>query len=195
MIIRKLFKFEGTHIVRDCSSELCSQSVHGHSYVVEVFLTSNKLDNGNMLVDFGLLKTTIKDFIESFDHAWSYWDKESQDFQQFVRKNSDRFIQLPISPSAEGYSLLMFYFIDLILRHTVFNNGEGKVQLTSVRVHETETGYAEAFREDLQWWDPSKFVYFSPGIKKRWSNPNMMEDLMLPYKTFVNPVIELKYNK
>ena len=44
MIIRKLFKFEGAHIVRDCSSDRCKFSIHGHSYVVEVFLTSDKLD-------------------------------------------------------------------------------------------------------------------------------------------------------
>jgi 6-pyruvoyltetrahydropterin/6-carboxytetrahydropterin synthase len=43
MIIRKQFKFEGAHIVRNCTTRRCKKSIHGHSYVVEVFFTSNKL--------------------------------------------------------------------------------------------------------------------------------------------------------
>ena len=77
MIIRKLFKFEGAHIVRNCSSVRCKKSIHGHSYVVEVFFSSDGFDNGMMVMDFGLMKGTIKDFIDGFDHAYSMWDKES----------------------------------------------------------------------------------------------------------------------
>jgi len=38
MLIRKLFRFENAHIVRNCSSDRCSRSLHGHSYVVEFLL-------------------------------------------------------------------------------------------------------------------------------------------------------------
>lgn len=194
MIIRKLFKFEGAHIVRDCSSDYCKKSVHGHSYIVEVFITSDRLDNGCMLVDFGLLKTTIKDFIESFDHAWSYWEREKDDYKQFVKMNSDRWIEMPISPSAEGYALLMFNVIDRILRNTEFNNGEGDVQLSSVRVHETATGYAEVFREDKKLWYLIDFdkIIFSPSIIKDWKDPEMFNKLQKGIK-FINLKIELKY--
>ncbi|MBY0444649.1 MAG: 6-carboxytetrahydropterin synthase, partial [Burkholderiales bacterium] len=44
MLIRKLFKFENAHIVRNCSSERCRSSIHGHSYRVEVLLEANALD-------------------------------------------------------------------------------------------------------------------------------------------------------
>ena len=79
MIIRKLFKFEGAHIVRHCSSEKCRENIHGHSYVVEVFLTSDKLDNGYMVMDFCRLDK-VKQFIESFDHTYSLWNREPEDF-------------------------------------------------------------------------------------------------------------------
>lgn len=46
MIIRKQFKFEGAHIVRNCTSQRCRENIHGHSYIVEVFITSDKLDHG-----------------------------------------------------------------------------------------------------------------------------------------------------
>ncbi|HCN16273.1 MAG TPA: 6-carboxytetrahydropterin synthase QueD, partial [Moraxellaceae bacterium] len=34
MRIRKLFKFENAHIVRNCSSDRCKYSIHGHSYQI-----------------------------------------------------------------------------------------------------------------------------------------------------------------
>ena len=76
MLIRKLFKFEGSHIVRDCTSQRCSHSIHGHSYQVEIFIKSRHLDFGQMVVDFGLLKGTVKDFIDSFDHTHVMWSRE-----------------------------------------------------------------------------------------------------------------------
>ena len=59
MIIRKLFKFEGAHIVRDCSSDRCKKSIHGHSYLAEVKFKASHLDNAGMVLDFGLMKSTI----------------------------------------------------------------------------------------------------------------------------------------
>jgi len=195
MIIRKLFKFEGAHIVRDCSSDRCKKSLHGHSYVVEIFFTSNQLDNGQMIVDFGLLKGTIKDFIDSFDHCYSAWKKESEEFLTFITDQSERYVIMPVSPSAEMYSLMFFYVVDQIVQNTIFNNGEGDVQLHSVRVHETDTGYAESFREDLKWWKwDLEDILISQAIKNEWKDSNMWERLIDGEK-FVNPKVELKYNK
>lgn len=174
MIIRKLFKFESTHIVRNCSSERCRKSIHGHGYKVEVFFESDKLDNGGMLMDFGLMKSTIKDFIDSFDHCWQYWDKEDNSFIDFIKTNSDRWVSMPISPSAEQYSLMFLYVIDKILNATEFNNGEGAVKVSSVRVHETDTGYAESFRKDLDWVTYRlEDIVFSSHVKAEWEDPEM----------------------
>ena len=83
MIIRKLFKFEGAHIVRNCTSVRCRENIHGHSYIVEVFLTSNKLDDGYMITDFARL-AKIKELIDSFDHSYILWNKEDAEFKNFV---------------------------------------------------------------------------------------------------------------
>ncbi len=201
MIIRKKFKFEGAHIVRDCSSDRCKKSLHGHSYVIEVFLTSDKLDFGQMIYDFGLTKGTIKDAIDSFDHAYAMWSKESDDFKTFIKNNSDRFIEMPVSPSAECFALTLLFIIDKILKATEFRNGEGNVSVKSVRVHETETGYAEAFTDDLKWVNYKlKDIFFSDAIKNEWQDPEMY-DKLISYsehtdskKPFVNPFIERKYD-
>lgn len=63
MLIRKLFKFENAHIVRNCTSDRCKRSIHGHSYKVELLLKASKLDHGQMVYDFGLLKGVIKNFL------------------------------------------------------------------------------------------------------------------------------------
>lgn len=199
MIIRKLFKFNGQHIVRDCSSERCKYSIHSHSYIVEVFLKSDQLDNGQMVVDFGLLKGTVKDFIDSFDHAYSMWDREYDDYKNFMKENSARWIEMPVSPSAEMYSLMFYALITSVLDNTQFNNGEKNVRLHSVRVHETDTGYAESFFEDfLDIWLKNDYdisqIKFSEQIKNEWKDPEMF-DKLLNEIPFINPVVKLKYQK
>ena len=178
MVIRKEFKFCSGHIVRNCSSERCRKSMHGHNYVVEVFFTSTKLDNGHMVMDFGLMKKTIKDFIDGFDHCWQFWDKEPKDFKKFIKSNSERWISMPVSPSAEQYSLLFLYVITHIVMATEFNNGEGNIGVYSVRVHETDTGYAEAFASDI-----TKVKYnlhdikLSKQVQSEFSDPKMFKKL------------------
>jgi 6-pyruvoyltetrahydropterin/6-carboxytetrahydropterin synthase len=195
MIIRKQFKFEGAHIVRDCSSDRCKESIHGHSYIVEVFFTSNKLDNGMMIVDFGLLKGTIGDFLDSFDHSYSFWRKESDEFKSFIKNNCARWVEMPISPSAEGYALMFLSIIRRIVDLTCFNNGEGDVEVSSVRVHETATGYAEAFQEDLADFEEihATQILFSDQVKKEWKDPEMWNKIMYG-DYFQNPKVNLKYS-
>lgn len=175
MLIRKLFKFEGAHIVRHCSSRRCRENIHGHSYITEVFLTSDKLDDGYMVMDFCRLEP-VKTFIESFDHTYCLWQKEEQGFKDFIYRYNRRVAEIPVSPSAEGFALLFFYVIDRILQTLPRINGEGNIQLRSVRVHETATGYAEAFREDLEsvkfgWQD----IHFSEAVKADWQTTGWWE--------------------
>jgi 6-pyruvoyltetrahydropterin/6-carboxytetrahydropterin synthase len=191
MIIRKEFKFEGAHIVRNCSSDRCKFSIHGHSYRVEVKLTSKGLDNGQMVLDFGLMKGTIKDVVDAFDHCYAYWDKESEEFINFIHKYSARWIALPYSPSAESLSIMFLYLVKEILKNTEFNNGEKDVEVHSVVVHETATGYAEAFVSDLDDVTMSlKDFVFSDAVKAEWKNPNMIEDIKNGKKFVNNKVVQ-----
>lgn len=155
--------------MRNCTSERCRENIHGHSYIVEVFLTSNKLDDGYMITDFARL-VKIKELIDSFDHSYILWDKESDEFKRFVYQYNKRVVEIPVSPSAEGFALLFLKLADKIIQEMPRVNGEGNVQISSVRVHETATGYAEAFREDLAW---AKFsvedIKYSSEIIEEWS--------------------------
>ncbi len=175
MIIRKLFTFQGAHIVRKCFTKQCRENIHGHSYIVELFLTSNKMDDGHMLVDFGLLKGNIKEFIESFDHSHTIWADDDKDFIATCKSLSSRWVEIPCNATAEGYALLMLIVIDRILEQTDWHNGEGDVKVVSVRVHETATGYAEAFRGDVhQLMNPKpNNIVFSDGVIEDWKDKGM----------------------
>ena len=191
MIIRKLFKFENAHIVRGCSSVKCRSSIHGHSYKVEVLFASNFLDNGQMVYDFGLMKQNMKDLIESFDHAITLWSGDDAEYLHDMKKHSARWVELPVSPSAEQFSRVIFVMIDKLLSLTSTKNGEKEVALHSVIVHETDTGYAQCFAEDaysetMGAIDLNKII-FSDQVKKDFKESDLFEK-MLREETFLNPV-------
>lgn len=190
MIIRKLFKFENAHVVRGCTSERCKYSIHGHSYKIEVLFESNYLDQGQMVYDFGLTKTTIKDLIDSFDHAITLWSGDDPAYIADMKKYSKRWVELPVSPSAEQFSRVIFVMIDRLLSLTQMQNGEKEVHLHSIIVHETDTGYAQGFREDADNGQMGKIdlkeIRFSEQVKAEWHDPRMWEKL-LAGNAFVNP--------
>ena len=148
MIIRKLFKFENAHIVRGCSTVKCRSSLHGHSYKVELLFESNFLDNGQMIYDFGLMKQNMKALVESFDHAITIWSEDNREYIDAMISHSKRWVILPVSPSAEQFARLIYIMIDTLLKLTSSVNGEKEVSLNSIIVHETDTGYAQAFKDD-----------------------------------------------
>ena len=190
MIIRKLFKFENAHIVRGCSTQKCSLNIHGHSYKIEVLLESNYLDNGQMVYDFGLTKRYIKELIESFDHSITLWSEDDKSYIEDMKRHSARWVELPVSPSAEQFSRVIFLMVERVLNCTNMVNGERNVKLHSIIVHETQTGYAQGFKEDayskLMGNISLENIIFSDKIKSEWSNPNLWEAL-LQNKLMVNP--------
>jgi len=190
MLIRKLFKFENAHIVRDCTTQRCSENIHGHSYKIEVLLESNYLDDGQMVYDFGLTKRSIKELIDSFDHAITLWSKDDKDYLDAMKTYSNRWVELPVSPSAEQFSRVIYLMVERILACTDMRNGEKEVKLHSIIVHETETGYAQGFREDAhnERMGTIKLedIVFSSQVQSEWSDPQLW-DKLLAYVLIKNP--------
>jgi 6-pyruvoyltetrahydropterin/6-carboxytetrahydropterin synthase len=181
MLIRKLFKFENAHIVRGCSTRRCSHSIHGHSYKVELLLEAQAFDQGQMVYDFGLLKQGPRTLIDAFDHAVAIWSGDDPDYIAACQRFSERWILIPVSPSAEQFSRLFFVLIDRLLVLTEMKNSEADVRLHSVIVHETETGYAQCFRQDAV--NPRMGlisldnIEFSEAIRSEWPDPDLLQTL------------------
>ena len=195
MLIRKLFKFENAHIVRNCTSDRCKRSIHGHSYKVELLLKASKLDHGQMVYDFGLLKGVIKDFFDSFDHAICFWQNDNAEYIQACKNFSARWVALPVSPSAEQFSRIFFYLAQQVLASTVTQNGEGDVEVYSVIVHETDTGYAQSFAEDISNEQMGLLsldqIEFSEQVESEWTDPEMFVKLKQGIP-FHNPTVDLQ---
>ena len=161
MKIRKLYRIESAHIVKNAYSQRCSHSYHGHSGIIEVFFKSDKLDGAGMIFDFGAMKTTIGSFLDMFDHSIHLWNKDEKGIEFFSDVN-ERYIILPCNPTAENYCILFRDCINEILRKSHKYLGAGEIKCIGVRYHETATGYAES-EED----DPVKYsikdIKFSPS--------------------------------
>ena len=185
-----MFKFEKAHILRGCSTIKCSKSLHGHSYQVEVLFESNFLDNAQMVYDFGPMKQNIKDLVEMFDHAVTIWNQDSKKYKKDMKKHSERWIELPVSPSAEQFSRVIFIMIETLLKQTVMQNGEKEVKLYSIIVHETQTGYAQCFKEDAHNIAMGeidlKKIKISKAIKKDFKDKKLWKKLLKKEK-FINP--------
>ncbi len=182
MIIRKLYRFEASHIVRNCSSDRCKHSVHGHSFRCELLLAAERLDRGQMVYDFGLLGRHVKDLLDGFDHAALFWEKESPAYARAMKTHSKRWVSLPVSPTAEQLSRVIFVAASALLDHTERANGDDAARVHSVILHETETGSAQCFREDA---DNSAMgeidlarVVFSDAVKSDWRDPRMWEKML-----------------
>jgi 6-pyruvoyltetrahydropterin/6-carboxytetrahydropterin synthase len=190
MIIRKTFKFENAHIVRGCSTVKCRSSLHGHSYQVELLFESNFLDNGQMVYDFGLMKQNMKDLVESFDHSITLWNGDDSNYLEDMKKYSERWVELPVSPSAEQFSRVIFLMIDRLLQLVTTQNGEKEVKLNSIVVHETQTGYAQCFKADAYSQQMGSIdlaeILFSQSIKEDWHSKTLFDDI-LNNKQFINP--------
>ena len=181
MIIRKLFKFENTHIVRDCSTIRCRSSIHGHSYKIELLFESDFLDNAQMVYDFGLMKNNMKTLVDSFDHGITLWNQDSQEYTEDMKKHSDRWVILPVSPSCEQFSRVIYLMIDKVLELTRGVNGEREVKLNSIIVHETDTGYAQCFAKDAYSEKMGRIdledIIFSDAIRDEWADRDLYEKL------------------
>ena len=60
--------FEAAHHVNGYPGK-CAR-LHGHNWVVEAVVKGKELDELGMLVDFKIIKQTLKDTLERFDHRY-----------------------------------------------------------------------------------------------------------------------------
>ncbi|CCF79918.1 Queuosine biosynthesis QueD, PTPS-I [Helicobacter bizzozeronii CCUG 35545] len=77
---------------------------------------------------------------------------------------------------------MFHFFLNAILQATTLQNAEAPLSVSSVRVHETNYGYAQSFLEDLH--NPDLMagiglhsVQFSPAILQDLPNPLLLEQL------------------
>lgn len=138
-LVTKTYEFDAAHRLLGYDG-LCS-NVHGHRYKVEICCSSPELDHQDMVVDFHLLKTEVKRWLDkNWDHALilnsvdplylALLDKKipgvSEDF---------RLYSMDGNPTAE----LMAEELYDVIRDGVFGKD---ITVESVTVYETPTSFA-----------------------------------------------------
>ena len=102
---------------------------------------------------------------------------------------------LPVSPSAEQFSRVFFFLAQQVLKSTITQNGEGDVEVYSVIVHETDTGYAQSFQEDIENTQMGLLsldkIVFSEQVQVEWTDPEIYEKLKQGVQ-FQNPEVDLQ---
>lgn len=178
MKIRKVFTTETAHIVRNAYSKRCSHSMHGHSYKYEVILHSNCADNAGMVTDFGFIKKYIGPLFDSFDHASIIMGTESNEFINFFKNNFDRVVIANWNSTAEMQAMYFYHVIKKLIEYLnekkLWECNEQQVNVYSVKVHETASGYAEYdvnsynnFNNKINMHELFN-IFFSTPIKEDW---------------------------
>mgnify|MGYP001362461094 CR=1 FL=1 len=102
-ITRKI-EFDSAH--RVIGHESKCKYLHGHRYVLEATFSSPKLDNLGRVIDFGVIKTLLKTWIDdNLDHT-TILSKEDYELGKDISKHTNQKIYyLESNPTAENIAL------------------------------------------------------------------------------------------
>lgn len=114
------------------------QYLHGHRYVLEITAASNELNELGMVVDFGELKSTVKDWLdEYFDHN-IILHKDDKTLGDFIASHTGQGIYyLDVNPTAENIALHLKS--DII--PTLF--AESSFKIVRLKLFETPNAFVE----------------------------------------------------
>lgn len=141
--IRKQFKFEMAHQLEKAYSNACSDCIHGHSYILEVFFVSDIVDETGMVIDFGEINHYIKDLVDEWDHALVMSNNFSSRYLITLEEFNKKVKITPYNPTAELIAKDIYHDIYERLTGSILSIREGIIKIEKVRLHETKTGWAE----------------------------------------------------
>jgi 6-pyruvoyltetrahydropterin/6-carboxytetrahydropterin synthase len=126
--ISKRFRFEAAHSLPDMPEGHKCKRLHGHSYVVEVVLAADTLDELGMVKDYAGLDT-FKHWLEvTLDH------RKLDDYMQAEEAGQS---------TAENLARLLWRRVDDFTVHPLLPPTPPSLRCVAVRVCETENTWAE----------------------------------------------------
>ena len=119
--------FAAAHFLKDYNGKC--ENLHGHNYKVYAHVKGSKLNEGGMLLDFSLLKSTLRLICKSLDHTNL---NEMEVFKQ--------------NPSAERIAMYIYNGIVEEIKNKgvdlTYSEGKEEAYLSAVDVFETNTSRA-----------------------------------------------------
>lgn len=82
------------------------QNLHGHNYVVEIYVTGEEQDAVGRILDFKLLKQSINGWLdENWDHTFILWDQDQNGLDAIRSSEPHRVYELASNPTAENMAI------------------------------------------------------------------------------------------
>ncbi len=143
--ITKQFNFETGHALYGYDGKC--KNVHGHSYKLSVTVIGRPITDTNnvkygMVIDFGDLKKIVKEqIVDVFDHATVF------------NKNTPH-IELANELQSRGHDVILVDYqptsenMVIDFSNKIKNLLPENIELHSLKLHETETSFAEWYAED-----------------------------------------------
>ena len=132
------------HALKDYDG-LC-RHIHGHSYTLEITVVGTPLDDeghpkNGMVMDFKDLKKIVKSqIVEKFDHALVMSAKSNPKLIEALQEDGHKLILTDYQPTCE---LMLLDYVEVVKSQL-----PAHVSLLSMRLHETQTSFAEWFAAD-----------------------------------------------
>ncbi|MFH0925002.1 MAG: 6-carboxytetrahydropterin synthase QueD [bacterium] len=112
--------FSAAHQLRNYKGKC--ENLHGHNWKIEVYLSSDKLNDIGLVVDFGDIKSMVNTVLDEVDH------KNLNDLPVFQEQN----------PSSENIAKWIY----TSLEKRLINSLSKDIKLTKVTVWESDTACA-----------------------------------------------------
>lgn len=138
-LICKIFNFDAAHrIWKENPRKNKCANIHGHTFLLEVWLEAQELDENGMVIDTDIIKKIVKKIINPLDHAFIVHVDDP--LLKFFRKNKYfkelKIYTLDLMPTAEGISQHIFYKIkDSLETHKIGK----KIKLRKVKLKMSNT--------------------------------------------------------
>eukprot|EP01047_Picozoa_sp_COSAG01_P013518 COSAG01_NODE_637_length_14621_cov_5040.164234_14_plen_143_part_00 len=111
--ISKHFSFEAAHRLAKGYPDKC-KNIHGHSFKGELCVACEGLDQYDMGVDFGVLKTFLKKIEDYFDHKLILHDSDER-LIALCKEMGWEVVTLPQNPTSEVLAQMIFEQARLVL--------------------------------------------------------------------------------
>lgn len=141
----KAFTVESGHMLSK-HPERC-RFPHGHSRRIEVVVSSESLNEFDMVVDFKSLKLAVGEYVERYDHAMAINSRDPLLGELLALHPESAIVFEGVDPTTEVIAKDIFNFVDRVLTNGYvgerYQIPAGSVKLEKVRVWETADSWAE----------------------------------------------------
>ena len=140
----KTYKFEYAHQLFTSYTNLCHETIHGHSGKVRITFRNNAnctVNKDNMVIDFGLISDRIKDTLMSkYDHALFIPRDFPKEYIEMLKKYNKRLTVTDANPTAEQFAMDICLLVGNILNTD--KELAGFIYVSKVEFWETDSGCA-----------------------------------------------------